>query len=141
MSERDESLSTPGGRAGFFAGLQNLTITLMEMLQTRAELLGNEVEFEKLRVLRMLMLAQALMFTATIAALLLVALLTVWLWELRLGVLGVFTALFAACAAWAWRSLMQMVQQPASPFAATLGELQEDLQRLKASVGHAKTPD
>lgn len=134
-------MSNPGERAGFFASVQQLSITLMAMLQTRMELLDNEFEFEKLRILRMLLLAQALMFSATIAALLLVALLTLWLWDLRLGVLGLFTALFAACALFAWRSLTQLVQQPQSPFSATLDELQEDLQRLKASAGHAKTPE
>jgi|GEM_PF-1551748 len=134
-------MSKPAGRVGFFAGLQHLSITLVGMLQTRVELLGNEFEVEKLRILRMLLLAQTLMFSAIIASLLFVALLTVWLWDFRLAVLGLFTALFVACAALAWRSLQQMVRQPESPFAATLGELREDLQRLKASTDHARSPD
>ena len=134
-------MSTQGTRQGFFASLQNLSITLMAMLQTRVELLGNEVEVEKLRIMRMLLLTQALMFTATIAALLFVALLTLWLWESRLGVLGVFTAAFAVCAALAYRALMQMARRDESPFAASLGELREDLQRLRQASGYAKTPD
>ncbi len=138
MPEHDDTMSRPAGRGGFFA---QLSITLMAMLQTRMELLGNEFELEKLRISRMLLLVQALMFSAAIAALLLVALLTLWLWDLRLAVLGMCTVLFAACALFAWRSLTQLVRQPPSPFFATLGELQDDLQRLKTSVGHAKTPD
>lgn len=134
-------MSTQGARQGLFASLQNLSITLMAMLQTRVELLGNEVEVEKLRIMRMLLLAQALMFTATIAALLLVALLTLWLWELRLGVLGVFAAVFLVCAALAYRALMQMARREDSLFAASLGELRADLQRLRQTSGHAKTPD
>lgn len=134
-------MSTPGARAGFFSSLQNLSITLMAMLQTRAELLANEVETEKLRILRMLMLAQALMFTATLAALLFVALLTLWLWELRLGVLGVFAIVFLVCAALAYRALMRMVQRDASPFDASLGELRQDLQRLKQASANAKQAD
>lgn len=118
-----------------------MSVTLVAMLQTRMELLGNEVEVEKLRILRMLMLVQALMFTATIAALLVVALLVLWLWEWRLGVLGLFGLLFGACAMLAYRALMQMVQRSESPFAASLDELREDLQRLKQASGHAKTPD
>lgn len=130
-----------GAREGLLASLQNLSITLMAMLQTRVELLGNEVEVEKLRIMRMLLLAQALMFTATIAALLFVALLTLWLWELRLGVLGVFTVGFAICAVLAYRALMQMARRDDSPFAASLGELRDDLQRLREASGHARTPD
>lgn len=141
MRERDDTASAPAGRTGLFAGLQRMSVTLVGMLQTRLELLGNEFEVEKLRILHMLLLAQALMFTAAIAALLLVALLTVWLWDLRIGVLGVFTTLFVVFAALAWRSLQQMLRQPESPFTATLGELREDLQRLKANADHARTPD
>jgi uncharacterized membrane protein YqjE len=134
-------MANEGGREGFFANLQNLTTTLVVMLQTRVELLGNEVQVEKLRVMRMLLLAQTLMFSASIAALLLVALLTLWLWEQRLGVLGLFVAIFVTCAALAYRSLMRMARTPESPFAASLGELQEDIARLKTASGHATTPD
>src|SRR5690606_14632605 len=104
-SGRHDAMSTPGTRQGLLVGLQNLSITLMAMLQTRMELLGNEVEVEKLRMLRMLMLVQALTVTALIAVLLFVALLTLWLWELRLGVLGLFGTLFLACAVLAYRAL------------------------------------
>jgi len=130
-----------GARQGLFASLQHLTVTLMGMLQTRIELLGNEVQFEKLRVLRMLMLAQALMFTAIVTVLLIVALMTLWLWDLRLGVLGGFSVLFLVCALLAYRALMRMVQREESPFEATLDALREDLQRLKQATGHASTPD
>jgi hypothetical protein len=37
-------MSTQGTRQGFFSSLQNLSVTVMAMLQTRMELLGNEVE-------------------------------------------------------------------------------------------------
>ncbi len=127
---------------GFLASLQNIAVTLTAMLGTRLELLGNEVEVEKLRILRMLVLAQTLMFSAMVAILLTVALLTLWLWELRLGVLGVFAVLFFLCAWLAYRSLKHMATRPESVFAASLGELREDLRRLKAgSANHATTPD
>ncbi len=134
-------MSKHEGGNGFFANLQSLTISLMAMLHTRMELLGNEVEVEKLRILRMLLLAQALMFSACVAALLVVALLTLWLWEQRLGVLGLFACIFLACAVLAYRALMQMANRPESSFAATFDELREDLRRLKAASGDATTPD
>jgi len=134
-------MANQGGREGFFAGVQNITVTLMAMLQARLALLGNEAEEEKLRIMRMLLLAQTAMFSACVATLLAAALLTLWLWELRLGVLALLAGLALACAYLAYRSLMRMLTRPEPAFAATLGELQEDLRRLKEATGHATTPD
>ena len=133
----------PSARSdGFLASLQKMAVTLAAMLGTRLELLGNEVEVEKLRLLRMLLLAQTLMFSASVAVLLTVALLALWLWELRLAVIGVFAAAFCVFAWLAYRSLMRMATRPEAAFAASLGELREDLRRLKAASGdHATTPD
>ncbi len=134
-------MATPGGREGLTASVTKLATTLVAMVQTRLELLGNEAQTEKLRLLRMLLLVQASMFSVLVAVLLATAFLTLWLWEYRLGVLALCIALFGACAWQAYRALMRMIEQPASPFATTLGELQEDLRRLKAASGHATTPD
>ncbi len=81
------------------------------------------------------------MFSALAAVLMAAAFLTLWLWEYRLGVLALCMALFGASAWLAYRALMRMIEQPASPFATSLSELQEDLRRLKAASGHATTPD
>jgi uncharacterized membrane protein YqjE len=134
-------MATTPQREGLTASVKSMAATLLAMAQTRLELLGNEVEVEKLRLLRMLLLTQALMFTALVAVLLSVSFLTLWLWEFRLGVLALCIAVFSGLAWWAYRSLMQMVQRPESAFASSLTELQEDLRRLKAASGHATTPD
>ncbi|HQX59340.1 MAG TPA: phage holin family protein [Burkholderiaceae bacterium] len=134
-------MATSGGRASLTESVRTMASTLLAIAQTRLELLGNEFEIEKLRVLRMLLLAQALMFAMLIVALLATSLLTLWLWEFRLGILALCIALFGAAAWWAYRSLMAMVQRPESTFASSLTELQEDLRRLKAASGHATTPD
>lgn len=135
-------MANSGRGDGLLAGLQNVAVALTAMLGTRLELLGNEVEIEKLRFLRMLLLAQAAMFSVMVGTLLSVALLTLWLWELRLGVLAVSGGLFLVCAGLAYRALMRLAARPEPAFAATLGELREDLRRLKAASGnHATTPD
>jgi len=66
----------PGQREGFAARLQNIAGGALAMLQTRLELLGNEIEEEKLRLLHMLLLAQAMVFSAILGVVLAVALLT-----------------------------------------------------------------
>ncbi len=134
-------MASTGEREGLAASVTKLATTLVAMVQTRLELLGNEAEAEKLRLLRMLLLAQTLMFSALVAVLMAAAFLTLWLWEYRLGVLTLCLALFGGCAWLAYRGLMRMMGQPSSPFATSLSELQEDLRRLKAASGHATTPD
>lgn len=134
-------MATTNGREGLAASVKSMAGTLLAMAQTRLALLGNEVEVEKLRLLRILLLTQALMFSSLLVALLAVGFLTLWLWEYRLGVLALCIALFAGLAWWAYRALMQLTQSPASPFSTSLTQLQEDLRQLKAASGHATTPD
>ena len=115
--------------------------TLLGVAHTRLALLGNEIEVQKLQVLRLLVLAQALLVSAVIGVLLTVALLTLLFWNQRLIVMGVSAGGFLLAAGLFYRALMRNVDEAESPFAATLAELQEDLRQLKSATDHAKTPD
>ena len=134
-------MTKPGNPGGLFASLSTIAATLLAMGQARLELLGNEFETQKLRTLRLLLLAQAMVFCAALGLLLVVALVMLLMWEQRLVVVAVFAALFVLAATVLCRALMRMVTDPAPPFSATLAELQEDIRRLKAASGHADTPD
>ena len=135
-------MSKAGGREGLFAALKNIPVTLLAIGQTRLELFANEVEAEKLTVLRMLLLAQAMMFCAGVGLLLAVALITLLMWDQRVVVVvAVFAALFLLAAALSYRALMRIVNAPEPAFAATLAELREDMRQLKAASSHADTPD
>ena len=134
-------MSTPAARDGLFAGLQKIAGALLALGATRLELLGNELEVQTLRLVRLLMLAQAILFCAGLGIVLLVMLMALLLWEQRLGVVAVFAALFLGAAVMFYRALMRVVNAPESAFAATLAEFQEDLRRLKAASGNADTPD
>ncbi len=131
----------PGVREGFLAALQAIAVTLLAIGQTRLELLGNEIEAEKLRAVRMLLLAQAITFCAALGVLLLVALVALVMWEQRLGVVAAFAVLFLVAAAHFYRVLMRMVNFAQPAFAATLAELKEDMRQLNAASSHARTPD
>lgn len=130
---------------GLFAAVKGVVATLLTHSQTRFELLGNELEVQKLQALRMLLLAQAMLFCATVGVLLVVGLIAFVLWEQRLGVFAVFGGLFLLAAVLCYRALMRMVDAPEPAFAATLAELKEDINRLKAATptakSHAKTPE
>ena len=73
---------------GLFASLKSVSATVLAMGQTRLELLGNEIETQKLLALRILMLAQALLFCAGVGVVLLVMLLVVLAGEQRVGPRG-----------------------------------------------------
>lgn len=133
--------SRPAGREGLFASLKNVAATLLVMGQTRLELLGNEIETQKLQALRILLLAQALIFCAGLGVLLLVMLLALLAWEQRLWLVGGIAAVFAGAAVFFYRALMRAIHTPEPAFAATLAELREDIRNLKAATGHAVTPD
>ena len=133
-------MSKAGGREGLFAALKNIPVTLLAIGQTRLELFANEVETQKLTVLRMLLLAQAMLFCAGLGLLLAVALITLLMWDQRLIVVAVFAALFLLAAALSYRALMRIVNAPEPAFAATLAELREDMRQLKAASSHADTP-
>ena len=134
-------MSKAGGREGLFAALKNIPVTLLAIGQTRLELFANEVEAEKLTVLRMLLLAQAMMFCAGLGLLLAVALITLLMWDQRVVVVAVFAALFLLAAALFYRALMRIVNAPEPAFAATLAELREDMRQLKAASSNADTAD
>ena len=134
-------MTKPAGRESLFATLKNLSVTLLAIGQTRLELLGNELEAQKLHLLRLLLLALAMLFCAALAVLLLVVLAALVWWDQRVGVVAGFAVLFVAAAALLYRALMRAVNAPEPAFAASLAELREDVRRLKKESSHASPPD
>jgi len=121
---------------GLFSALRNIAVTLLATGRTRLELLSNELEEEKFRAVRLLMVAQGLVFCLGVGILLVVAFLAALFWEQRLAVLGIFALLFLALGGACLVGLRQATRRPQKPFSASLAELQEDLQQLKTLTGH-----
>jgi len=132
---------TPGARAGLFESIKGIGATLLGIGQTRLELLVNEIETQKLQVLRLFLLAQALLFCAFVGVLLLVLLLTLLAWDQRLFVVGGLAVVFVGAAVVLYRALMRAINTPEPAFAATLAELQADIRGLKEASRHAHTAD
>ena len=122
------------GRASLFASLRSAGTTLLAMAQTRLELLGNELETQKLAIVRMLALALAALFCTGLGLVVVVALVTTAFWEQRIGILAGFAVLFFAVAFGLYRALMRSISTSDTPFSATLDELREDVQRLQAAA-------
>lgn len=132
-------MAKPGG-GGLFASFRNIAATLLATGHTRLALLGNELQIEKHRALRLLGVAVALAFCLGTAVLLIMGLALVLMWEQRVAVLCVGIALFGGLAVFFYRMLMRAGEAPDHPFAGSLAELQEDLRQLKAATGDAKEP-
>lgn len=127
-------MSSAGG-TGLFAALKNTAATLLGMLQTRLELVSNEIQIEKLRLLRQLALFLAVIFFGGLGLLLVVALTTILFWEQRIVVVAVFTALFLGLAGFFYAALRRSTALSEAVLATSLSELQKDLAQLKKAAG------
>ena len=123
-------------RAGLFAAMKNIAATVLAGGKTRLELLGNEIEEEKLRAMQLILMAQGMVFCFGVGTLLAVALLTALFWDSRLLVLGASAALFLVGGGVFYAAFKRATHRPEHMFAASIAELQEDLRQLKAAVGH-----
>lgn len=121
--------------------MKNIAATLVEMGNTRLELLGNEIETEKWRALRLLLLTQALIFCLGLGALLVLMLIVMLWWDQRIVVLALLAFLFLGLAGFLYAAVQRSMQRPDPIFAASLTELQEDLRQLRAASGHVQKPD
>src|SRR6187549_1089211 len=113
---------------GLLDALRAMGGTLNEILHTRAALFSVELREELERRKRMLALA-ALGFAFLHTALLLATLLvTVLFWDThRIAAIGAMTVLYLGCGAFAVKRLRDEAAASPAPFAATLGELEQDL--------------
>ncbi|MDB5848313.1 MAG: hypothetical protein JWP29_2065, partial [Rhodoferax sp.] len=101
---------------------------------TRLQMLGTEIQTEKLRILRQLGFAAALIFCAGLAVLLAIALAVVLFWDQRVVLLSVLTLLFIALAGFFFTALRRSSEDAENVFAASLAELQEDLRQLRSAA-------
>jgi uncharacterized membrane protein YqjE len=75
-----------------------------------------------------------------LALLMAVGVLLVLWWDQRLLVLGVLCGVLVLLSVWLFLYLRASAHRPDPVFAASLAELQQDLQALKAATGHGQEP-
>ncbi len=121
---------------GLFAALKNVAATLLASGKTRLELLGNELEEQKLHVIRLFLLFQGLVLCLGVTVLLVVALITAVFWDSRVLVLGVFVGIFFVLCGVFYAMVRRAMQRPEKIFSASIAELEEDLRQLKAAAGY-----
>ncbi len=134
--------TNPGdGEAGsLLAALRNSAVTLVATARTRIELAGNELAAERIRLVRMALLAVAALFCLGVGVLLLFAVIIALNWEQRAAILGGGAALFLIGGGLLLLAALR-ANDRRQAFAATLAELEEDLRQLRAAAGHGKKAD
>jgi uncharacterized membrane protein YqjE len=116
------------------ATLKNIAVTLAVMFQTRLELIGNELQVQKLLLARQLGLVLLLVFCIGLAVPLGVALaVSIW-WEQRVLVLGISCGLCLLAALWCLAALRKTLRTTEAMFAASLAALKDDLALLKSAT-------
>lgn len=119
----------PPGLAGSLARFGRTAIGL---LRTRLEILATELEEERIRFAELALVVFAIAFCLQMAVLLFVIFMVVLLWDThRLVTLGVFAAAFLVVGIGLLMTLRHRLRTRPRMFAATLGELAKDEDRLK----------
>ena len=128
----DAHTAQPANR-GFAASLRRLAATLSAILHSRVELLARELERERIRVTRLLLIAFAALFFFALGTITLTIFVIVLFWDSqRLVAIGFLTAVYLGIAAGLAIYAKRQVSEGARPFAATVAELKKDRERFRS---------
>lgn len=128
------------GSPGVMAALKSISGGVLDLLQTRLDLLVNEIQIQKCLLATQIRLTLALLVSLLLLILMLVALALVIWWEQRVWILGFLVFFFGALSLWCFVLLRRGAVQQAPVLTLSLAELQEDLRQLKKAAGHESTP-
>ena len=124
----------PGG--GLFVSLRRLIATALELAQVRLELLGTELEEQKLRILDGLVWAALGVLLLGVGLALFAGFVVLLVGEgYRLQALGALTLLFLAGGALLLRHARARLKTPPGAFAASVAELVQDRSAVAPGEG------
>ncbi len=116
---------------GLMGSLKRLADTLLVIVQTRLELLSNEIEDERLYIEQKLFYGGIALFFFGLTAILLTAFVVVVFWDsYRLLVLAGFTVMYLVAGLLAWSAMRRVARQKTKLFSASLAELVDDCDQL-----------
>lgn len=126
----------PRAASGLLVSLRRLLATALELGQIRLELLGTELERQKLRILDALVWAAFGALLMGFGVVLIAGLLLVLFWDAyRLQLLTGLAVLFIACGVLMLRLARRKLQTPEGAFATSRAELAQDRALLAPREG------
>lgn len=118
---------------GLLASLKSLTLTLVDVVQTRLELLSTDVAEERARLTTILISAMVALFCIGVGVVLLAIFVVVMFWEShRLLTLGLLTAIFLGSGVGLWGLAMHKLRNKPRLFDASINELAKDRDSLSS---------
>src|SRR5882672_2213908 len=122
----------PGHTESLLDSLRNLAKTFIALVQTRVEIFASEIDEERTRLARIVVLAVTALFCIGLAVVLFVLLVAVVFWEEnRLLAIGVLAGLFAVGGFAALLFLRSETRRRPRFLSATLAELRKDEKELE----------
>ncbi len=132
MSDRPRT--APGG--GLLVSLRRLLATALELAQVRLELIGAELEEQKLRILAGLVWAALGVLLVGLGLVLFIGCVVLLFWDgYRLQAMAVLTVVFLCGGGLALRQASARLQSKGGAFAASAAELAQDRERLAPGTG------
>ena len=129
----------PGG--GLLVSLRRLVATVLELAQVRLELIGAEIEEQKLRILSALVWAALGVLLVGLALVLAIGCVVLLFWDgYRLQAMGVLTVAFGGGGALALRRASARLQSKGGAFAASVAELAQDCERVAPAAAAEPRP-
>jgi len=125
-------MSPPDEPAGLAARVQAVLAGLIEIVATRIELAGSDIELQLERLRSAALLALAGLLLLALALIFGSAFVIVIFWETyRLAAIGGVTLVYAAAGIACLLVARRRMRDSPKPFEATIAELQHDLSRLR----------
>lgn len=124
-------MTEPIGGEGYFATLKRLMVTLLTVGRTRFALLAVELEEEKARFVRGLLLAASALVFLILAIVAVMALVASLFWEQRVLVFTGFSLLLCLGGFVALKMALGLLTRPTGLFKSSLAELDADIEALR----------
>jgi uncharacterized membrane protein YqjE len=123
----------PPGSSGLLGSLRGLADGLIGSAHDRLELLAVELQEEKHRLIQIFLWISAIVFLALLALMFVSFSLVILFWDTaRVAVVCVLAGLYTAACVGAIIGFQRFLKRQPKPFAATLGELREDRECIRA---------
>ena len=128
MTDRDPDA---GHSPGLLTSLQRLMTTLLEILQTRVEIVANEFEEERVRLRELVVFGVLTLFFVSVGLTLVTLFVVSLYWDThRLQVLGGIAMLYLGLGGFTGFILYRRLKSRSRLFATTLSELTKDRDQL-----------